>query len=73
MRQMRALKCGTRIAFIMLLPPSFLPCFGRKHSHAIKRADCDGTKISTTIINPDKKQASTQGAHDPQHAGKGLV
>ena len=50
LRQMRALNSGITVAFITL----FLPSLGRKHSHAIERADCDDMKMSSKLLSPDK-------------------
>ena len=47
---MRALNSGIKVAFIMLL----LPSLGRRHSHAIERADCDEMKMSSKLLSPDE-------------------
>ena len=66
---MRALNSGNQVAFIMLL----LPSLGRKHSHAIERADCDEMNMSSKLQGLDKQSAFAPCDCDPQHVGKGLV
>ena len=48
---MLAFNSGNKVAFIMLL----LPSLGRKHSHAIERADCDEMKMSSKLLGLDKQ------------------